>query len=163
MSRKKNNIVPQMISKVLFNFFTVKKWDRETGKDAPYVEGEIEDWEKFEYEFEPLDDTCGAFTDTGQINIKAIFPYVQKVLLENPNYDRIDIDLDINADGEIGNPRLVGYRQETNEEVQERIKREEETETLKAQAKIQKEKDKEEKKRLKELELLEELKKKYNA
>ncbi len=48
-------------------------------------------------------------------------------------------------------------------ECHERIKREEEAEVLKAQAKIQKEKDKEEKKRLKELALLEDLKKKYNT
>jgi len=148
----------------LFKFATTKKYDR-NGKECPYVDGDEkkeENWDNFNFETEFIDEDLYGSFNNGSIDVKHIFPYIERVIKENPQYDKVVLDLDLNEDGDIGHPYIEGVRKETPQETEDRIKREEETEALKTQAKIQKEKDKEEKKRLKELAMLEDLKKKYN-
>jgi len=165
MPRKKINRDPQRMTKTLFKFYTVKKISRETGEEVPYVDGDEEkevNWGKFEFEIETIDNLGAAF-DYGRIEMKSLLPYIQKVISENPQYEYIYLNLDINRDGDVGNPYLEGTKMETQQEVEERIKREEQEIIEAENAKLQKQKEKEEKKKQKEIEMLAALKQKYNS
>ena len=151
--------IKQVIEIILHKFYTITCCDALNGIPIPFegdfLPDECDDTKEYEYEEH---DGCSAHG----LDILTHFEIIKKICLENKNkFDKIELRRSYVEEDYSDYPRIVGIRLETDEELNDRLKK---IELSKKQKEINKQKkiqEKAEKKIQKEKELLETLQAKY--
>jgi hypothetical protein len=153
--------VPQRLNVevILYKFYTISCFDANTGLpiffSGNFIPDEEDDSKEYRYEEENG-------TDFDRFDLGSHFDVLQKVYLENKDkFQRIEFRRDCVDYDYSHYPRIVGIRQETDQEYQDRLDFDSKKQERKAAEKEKKLKEKAEKKIAKEKELLKQLSEKY--